>query len=40
MLYHKKEPTLSSTGKTETESITCLKSVGPHENLGSTRDLR
>ena len=38
MRYHKKEPTLSSTGKTETESITCLKSVGRKNNLVSTRD--
>ena len=36
--YHKKEPTLSSTGRTETESITCLKSVGRKNNLVSTRD--
>ena len=36
--YHKKEPTLSSTGRTETESITCLKSVGRKNNLLSTRD--
>ena len=31
--YHKKESTLSSTGRTETESITCLKSVGRKNNL-------